>query len=148
MGGSRHSLVLIGCGPGIGRSIASVFASKRYDTIGLVARRQSQLDADRKAVEAVAPDTKTHTYVADIADGPSLKETLKQISHDIGIPETVYFNAAVIRPTSISDETEEAMIYDFKVRTLSASWQYLTNTSTRSPIRLFFTQHSGLFPSL
>ncbi|OAQ64601.1 short-chain alcohol protein [Pochonia chlamydosporia 170] len=115
MVGSRHSLVLIGCGPGIGRSIASVFASKRYDTIGLVARRQSQLDADRKAVEAVAPGTKVHTYVADIADGPSLKETLKQISYDIGIPETVYFNAAVIRPTSISDETEEAMIYDFKI---------------------------------
>jgi NAD(P)-dependent dehydrogenase (short-subunit alcohol dehydrogenase family) len=112
---SQNSLVLIGSGPGIGQSVAALFASKRYDTVVLVARRQEQLDLDRKAVEAAAPGVAVHTYVTDVADGVKLKKTLEKISSETKAPETVFFNAAIIRPTSIPEETEENMLYDFKV---------------------------------
>ena len=113
---SPNSFVLIGSGAGIGQSIAALFTSKRYNKVALIARRQEQLDIDRKAVEAAATGVIVHTYVADVADGHQFPETLKKISADVGVPETVYFNAAIIRPTSLLEETEEDMLYDFKVR--------------------------------
>lgn len=128
---SPNSLILIGSGPGIGQSVASLFATKRYNAIGLVARRQAQLDIDRKAVEAAAPSAKVYTYVADIADGPKLSKTLEKITSEIAVPETVFFNAAVIRPTSIAEETEEAMLYDFKVQ--YCSLPHLTEYLSRFP---------------
>jgi hypothetical protein len=100
--------------------MASLFASKRYDRVALVARREAQLNVDRKAVQAAAPNVKVYTYVADVSNGVQLKEALSKITVDVGAPETVYFNAAIIRPTSIMEETEEAMIYDFKVRQCSS----------------------------
>ncbi|KAH8886143.1 NAD(P)-binding protein [Thozetella sp. PMI_491] len=112
---SQYSLVLVGSGPGIGQAVAALFASKRYTKVALVARRQEQLNADREAVEAAAPGAVVRTYVTDVADGPQLKNTLAKIANDVGTPETVFFNAAIIRPTSISEETEENMIYDFKI---------------------------------
>lgn len=115
---SLNSFVLVGSGAGIGQAVAALFASKRYNKIALVARRQEQLDIDRNAVEDAAPGATIHTYVTDVADGQKLRETLKKISADVGVPETVYFNAAIIRPTSVVEETEETMIYDFKVSDL------------------------------
>src|ERR1700759_1672997 len=93
---SQKSLVLIGSGPGIGQSVAALFASKRYDTVVLVARRQEQLDIDRKAVETAAPGVSVYTYVTDVADGVELKKTLEKISSETKTPETVFFNAAII----------------------------------------------------
>ena len=112
---SLNSFVLIGSGAGIGQSVAALFASKRYSKVALVARRQEQLDIDRKAVEDTAPGVTVHTYVTDVADRQRFSETLNKISTDVGVPETVYFNAAIIRPTSILEENEDDMIYDFKV---------------------------------
>ncbi len=123
---SQNSLVLIGSGAGIGQSVAEVFASKRYSKVALVARRQEQLDTDRKAVEAAAPGVTVHTYVADVTNTPILKETLQKITADVGTPETVYFNAAIIRPTTVPEETEENMIYDFKVRCASSKLKTMT----------------------
>lgn len=112
---SPYALVLIGSGPGIGKSVAALFAAKRYNHVALVARRQQQLDIDRKAVEAAAPGVKVSTFVTDVADSEQFKKVLRAVSAEGPKVETVYFNPAVIRPTSIEEETEDQMIYDFKV---------------------------------
>lgn len=113
---SPYALVLIGSGPGIGQSVATLFAAKRYNHVALIARRQQQLDIDRKAVEAAAPGVNVSTFVTDVADGEQFKKVLRTVSAEGVKIETVYFNPAVIRPTSIEEETEDQMIYDFKVR--------------------------------
>lgn len=115
-----RSLVLIGSGPGIGQAVAALFAAKRYNTVALVARRQAQLDVDRKVVESAAPGVKVYTYVADVAESSQLKKALDGISADVKDVETVYFNPAIIRPSTIAEETEEALLYDFKVRSNEA----------------------------
>jgi short-subunit dehydrogenase len=113
---SPYALLLLGTGPGIGQAVASKFAAARYNTVALVARSQKTVDADRKAVEAAAPGVKVHTYTTDVADKTQLAKTLQQINAEVGVIETVYYNPAIIRPTKFEEETEEQMIYDFKVR--------------------------------
>ncbi|KAI1361609.1 NAD(P)-binding protein [Xylaria arbuscula] len=122
---SRH-LVLIGVGPGIGRSVACLFASKRYKNITLIARRAEQLEIERAQVEAAAGDSravKVRTDAVDISDHHALTKALADAEAALGKPECVYFNAARVVPSKLLSHSVEDIEYDFK---LTVSALYVT----------------------
>lgn len=112
-----YSLVIIGSGPGIGVHVGSLFASKGFTKIALVARNQDQLSKDKAQIEQAASNKTitVKTYPLDVTNLPQLSETLDQIGRDLGKPEFVFYNAAAVRPSKLLGYDEEDMLYEFKV---------------------------------
>jgi len=86
-------VVIIGAGPGIGRSVAMRFAREGL-AVGLVAR--GSLKEVAAAVESLGVPVVTAT--ADAGDEESLRGALSAVAERLGPPEVVVYNAAVIRP--------------------------------------------------
>jgi NAD(P)-dependent dehydrogenase (short-subunit alcohol dehydrogenase family) len=121
---SNKTLLLIGSGPGIGRSMASIFAAKRYNRVALIARNLNgdHLEEDRRAVQAASsPDVVVKTYACDVADTQKLLKTLEAVEADLGIVECIYFNPARIFPQPILEHDLEEVTYDWKVGCLLSS---------------------------
>ncbi|KAI1313777.1 NAD(P)-binding protein [Xylaria venustula] len=120
-------LVLIGVGPGIGRSVARLFAAKRYNHVTLIARRAEQLKIEQAEVEAAAQSqtlpVKVKTYTVDVADSTSLTNALIDAETALGKPECVYFNAARVVPSRLLGHDAKEIEYDFK---LTVSALYVT----------------------
>ncbi|KAK5996547.1 hypothetical protein PT974_01882 [Cladobotryum mycophilum] len=148
-------LVVIGSGPGIGRHVALAFAAKRYNKVALVARNPAKLKQDQEAVEAVVPGKLTvKTYSANINDGQQLSDVLVQIEHDLGTPETVFYNAAQVVPSKLLEVEEDYMVQEFKTTCtgvhVAAKWgipllQKLGETDPNS--RPTFLVTSSLLPA-
>ncbi|KAK3384690.1 hypothetical protein B0T24DRAFT_518643 [Lasiosphaeria ovina] len=121
---SDRSLVLIGSGPGIGVSVASLFAAKRFGKVVLIARRAEQLAADKRAVEAAAVtegllQVRVKTYAVDVVDTPALLAALDDAEAAFGKPEVVFFNAARVLPSALLEHDVAEIEYDLKI-TVSA----------------------------
>jgi NAD(P)-dependent dehydrogenase (short-subunit alcohol dehydrogenase family) len=87
--------VVIGAGPGIGRSVARRFAREGLP-VALIARSPGTL-AD--VAEAVSPfGVPVVTLTADSADETGLRAALDAASGALGLPDVVVYNAALIRP--------------------------------------------------
>jgi NAD(P)-dependent dehydrogenase (short-subunit alcohol dehydrogenase family) len=118
----RH-LVLIGIGPGIGRAVACLFASKRYNYVTLIARRAEQLETEQIAVEeataGVQVNVQVKTYVVDVADNGALSEALAKAEAAFGKPECVYCNAARVVPSQLLTHDVKDIEYDLKVEPLT-----------------------------
>ncbi|KAL7947559.1 NAD(P)-binding protein [Trichoderma barbatum] len=117
---SNNSVVIIGSGPGIGSHTAAIFASKRFNKVALVARNPAQLEKDAASVNSAAPgQVEVKTYSTDITDSKKLAATLEQITSDLGTPEFVLFNAAIIAMTPLLEFDDEGIIHDFKISTIA-----------------------------
>jgi NAD(P)-dependent dehydrogenase (short-subunit alcohol dehydrogenase family) len=112
-------LLLIGSGPGIGRSVASRFVQQHFDRVALIARNAEQLEKDREAVLATAAGVNraviVQTWQIDIANTERLKEALGEIEQ-FGRLECVYFNAARVGPSVLFETSVETIEEDFRVR--------------------------------
>ena len=117
MDSSDRTLFLIGTGPGNGRAISALFASKRYNRVALFARRAEQLkieaDALTKALGANAITVKT--WAVDVTDADSLLKVLGEADEELGMPECVYYNAARVLPSALLTHPVEDLEYDLKV---------------------------------
>ncbi|CAM1507791.1 Fc.00g046390.m01.CDS01 [Cosmosporella sp. VM-42] len=112
---TNRPLVVIGSGPGIGRHVACLFASRRFNKIALVARSQEKLARDQEAVTAVLPGKLTvRAYSVDVTETEKFAIVMDQIRRDLGSPEFVFYNAAEIAMTKLFETGEDQMIYDFK----------------------------------
>ncbi|KAK5627622.1 hypothetical protein RRF57_003337 [Xylaria bambusicola] len=119
-------LVLIGVGPGIGRSVACLFASKRYNKVTLIARRAEQLKIEQAQVEAATENSHpvtVKTYAVDISDHAALTAALIDAEASRGKPECVYFNAARVITSQLLIQDVKDIEYDFK---LTVSALYVT----------------------
>lgn len=146
---SNKTLVVVGIGPGIGRSVASLFASRRYDNVALIARRAEQLEVEKtllqEAVNVVnsttggsrerAPLT-VKTFAVDVVDTDALTEALDESDEALGKPECVFWNAARVLPSELLSHDVKEVDYDFKVRQAVASEQ---KPSSFSCLILMFT---------
>ncbi|KAK4166958.1 hypothetical protein QBC43DRAFT_11679 [Cladorrhinum sp. PSN259] len=113
---SDKSILVLGAGPGIGRSVASLFASKRYNNVVLVARRAEQLEVEKKAIEeAVGSQAKVKTYALDITKIDDLTKALEDADAAFGMPEVVFYNAARVLPSAFFTHPVEEIEYDFKI---------------------------------
>ncbi|MEU1733319.1 SDR family NAD(P)-dependent oxidoreductase [Streptosporangium sp. NPDC020145] len=88
-------VVVIGAGPGIGRSVAARFAREGLP-VALVARTDRTVKA---VAEAIAPaGVRVVALTADSADETALREALDTAAAEIGPPDAVVYNAAIVRP--------------------------------------------------
>jgi NAD(P)-dependent dehydrogenase (short-subunit alcohol dehydrogenase family) len=91
--------IVIGAGPGIGRSVARRFEREGFEA-GLISR--------------------TGPYQADVADEKSLRTALDAAVADLGLPEVVVYNAAVIQPDTSGELTVDEHLDRWRVNVLGA----------------------------
>jgi NAD(P)-dependent dehydrogenase (short-subunit alcohol dehydrogenase family) len=112
-----QTLVLIGSGPGIGVSVASLFAARKFDTIALMSRSESKLSNDRssilKAAEKAGRKVDVKVFAVDIT-APEYEKTLGEVSK-LGGVSCVVFNPARVGADTLFELGEEQMINDFQV---------------------------------
>ena len=112
-------LVLVGTGPGIGLSTATLFASKGFN-VALLSRNADRLEQEVEKVGAAGQGrVKVISFPVDVSDHVALKKTLGEVEQQMGKPEVVVSNAARIARTNIGETIEEDIIEDFKVSELS-----------------------------
>ncbi|KAL2840274.1 hypothetical protein BJY01DRAFT_250053 [Aspergillus pseudoustus] len=120
----RRLLLLLGSGPGIGASIASLFTKNHpFNAIALIARTASQLERDHETVLAAAAtagrqDIDVRTWQVDIGDLDLLQRTLGEIEA-FGQLECVYFNAARVGPSPLLEFGVCGIEEDFRVSNLA-----------------------------
>jgi NAD(P)-dependent dehydrogenase (short-subunit alcohol dehydrogenase family) len=111
-------IVVIGSGPGIGVSTASLFAARKFKKVALIARNPSRLAQDREAVLAAArkygKEVDVGTWSCDITDTPRFDEVLKAVE-TIGTVSCMLYNAAEVVPSELFTFPEEDIIRHFKV---------------------------------
>jgi len=113
---SDKTILVLGAGPGIGRSVTSLFASRRYNNVVLIARRAGQLAVEKRAVQdAVGRRVNIKTYAVDTAKTEDLLQALDDADAAFGKPEVVFYNAARVLPSAIVDHPVEDIEYDLKI---------------------------------
>ncbi|KAH6606922.1 hypothetical protein Trco_006075 [Trichoderma cornu-damae] len=119
---SNNTVVIVGSGPGIGTNTAAVFASRKFNKVALIARNPIQLEKDAATVASAGNGNVTvKTYSTDILDSAKFVATLNQIDQDLGNPEVVLFNAALVMESRHLEVTDEELLRDFKVSTVALS---------------------------
>lgn len=104
--------VVVGAGPGIGRSIAMRFALGGA-AVGLVARKRDALQSFVDMITASGHTAKA--FVADAEHAPSLKDALGAVEHDLGPIDVLVYNAAVLRPGGPLEVGVEQLVREFRV---------------------------------
>lgn len=118
---SHGALVVIGSGPGIGRTTAAQFASQGFKHIYLLSRDKSRLAEDAKAVSTVSSSAKVDVLQIDLgADESAVRNVLKEVDSKIGAAgvqlEVVLYNAARVGPSLILQSEAQQLTDDLKVR--------------------------------
>jgi NAD(P)-dependent dehydrogenase (short-subunit alcohol dehydrogenase family) len=95
-------LIIVGVGPGIGVSVARRFAREGF-SIGVIARSQATVDA---AIRAVSESNVVACGVtADAGDEVELASALDELIGQLGVPDVVVYNAAIIQFDSLGELT-------------------------------------------
>ncbi|MER7369458.1 SDR family NAD(P)-dependent oxidoreductase [Nonomuraea wenchangensis] len=100
--------MIIGAGPGIGRSVARRFAAEGMP-VALVSRTGRALDV-----------AGARGYTADCADEDALRAALDAARADLGVPDVVVYNAAIIRPDTTGEATMRAHLDAWAVNVVGA----------------------------
>ncbi|RFU75742.1 hypothetical protein TARUN_6501 [Trichoderma arundinaceum] len=117
---SDNAIVVVGSGPGIGTNTAAIFAAKKFNKVALIARNPVQLEKDAATVsDAANGNVIVKTYSTDILDPEKFNATLKQINQDLGTPEVVLFNAALVMESRHMEVSDEELLRDFKISTVA-----------------------------
>ncbi|KAI0481315.1 NAD(P)-binding protein [Xylariaceae sp. FL0804] len=116
MASASRTLFVIGSGPGIGRAVTSLFSSKRYNNVALVARRAEQLGLEKTALEeAVGAGVNVKTYAVDVVDTDAFSRALQDAEAALGRPECIFYNAARVVPSELLTHDVADVEYDFKI---------------------------------
>lgn len=109
--------VVIGAGPGIGRSVARRFAREGMP-IGLIARTAGTL-AD--VAEAVSPfGVPVVSLTANSTDETALRAALDTAAGEFGLPDAVIYNAAIIQPDTPGQLPARAQLDAWAVNVVGA----------------------------
>lgn len=118
MSTTDRTLIVIGSGPGIGRSVSTLFASKRYNNVALIARRAEQLELEKSALEeALGNNVKVKTFAVDVVHTEALLHALGEAESHFGKAECIFYNAARVLPSKLLEHDVKEIEYDFKVGT-------------------------------
>jgi NAD(P)-dependent dehydrogenase (short-subunit alcohol dehydrogenase family) len=88
------SAVIMGVGPGLGRSIARTFAQAGYP-VAMLARDHAKLDGN--AAEIAPGRRNVRGYAADAANPDGLRAALRAAIAELGAPDVLVYNIAVVR---------------------------------------------------
>ncbi|KAF2085254.1 putative short-chain alcohol dehydrogenase [Saccharata proteae CBS 121410] len=139
----RGTLVVFGSGPLIGSHIASLFASRGFQQVILLARNAQHLEKEAEFVKSAASSSSTqvHTMTIDLLDTAGIKKTLTELDeHFSKMPlECVLYNAANVRESPMFSFPAEEMEKDWKIAVQSlyivAGWAmpHLTQLASSAP---------------
>jgi NAD(P)-dependent dehydrogenase (short-subunit alcohol dehydrogenase family) len=119
---TSETLVVIGSGPGIGVSTASLFALKKFNKVALISRDKKRLEKDREAVlsflsSRTGKKIEVKTWSADVIDSASYKTVLEEVEK-FGEITCVVFNPARVEPSELFTFDENEIVKDFMVSVL------------------------------
>src|ERR1022692_3110306 len=109
--------VVIGAGPGIGRSVARRFARESMP-VALIARNEGTLEDVAKAVSPYGMPVVCLT--ADSTDETALRAALDAAAGKFGPPDVVVYNAAIIRADAPGELTAAAHLEAWAVNVIGA----------------------------
>ncbi|WP_106396412.1 SDR family NAD(P)-dependent oxidoreductase [Actinocorallia populi] len=109
--------VVIGAGPGIGRAVARRFAREGLP-IALIARGAETLSA---AARDLAPSgVRVAALAADSSDDTALRAALDRAADELGPPDVVVYNAAVVRADALGELSVRAHLDAWAVNVVGA----------------------------
>jgi len=114
---AQKIISIIGMGKGIGLGVAEKFAAEGY-TVCMFARKIDALSGFQKNL--TEKGYTAYAYVADASKPESLKAALQKQIDEQGAPTVLLYNAAVLRPISILEDTAEGLTQDFQVNVAGA----------------------------
>jgi short-subunit dehydrogenase len=114
---AKGACILVGAGPGLGAALAERLGREGRD-VGLIARRASELEAQRRALSERG--ITATTAAADAADAASLREAVERIASELGDVEALVYNAAVLARGTPSRLDPRALVDDFRVNVVGA----------------------------
>lgn len=133
------TLVIVGAGPGLSRSVAEKFGAKGFN-VALIARRQSELDAH---VASLAKRSITAAgFAADATNEQQLSGAFANIREKFGQVDVLLYNAAVIAPVSAVDATAQLTNDHLQVNLIggiSSAQQVVPEMVERGSGTIFFT---------
>ncbi|MFD4795283.1 SDR family NAD(P)-dependent oxidoreductase [Streptomyces anulatus] len=113
---TQGSAIVIGAGPGLGLALARTFHDAGHP-VALLSRNEERLNrfvADLPGGEPV------RAYGADIADRDALRAAIATAIDDLGAPEVLLYNAAVMRTDSPTEGDDASWVNSFEVNVLGA----------------------------
>jgi short-subunit dehydrogenase len=143
-------LLVIGSGPGIGVTTASLFAQKKFSKIALISRDKTRLSKDRdtilQAVQSAGKTAEVKIWSVDITNSTAFTAVLKETEKFASF-SCVLFNAARVEPSDLLTFSEEEILKDFKVPSLSIppTFSVLTDPFEDNDHRPLY--HSTMGPS-
>jgi short-subunit dehydrogenase len=115
---SSNALLVIGSGPGIGISTASLFAQKKFSKVALISRDKARLSQDRdtilQSLQSTNRKVEIKTWNVDITNTTAFKAVLKE-TEKFATFSCVLFNAARVEPSELLTFPEEELVKDFMV---------------------------------
>ena len=109
--------VVIGVGPGIGTSVARVFARDGLP-VGLIARSEATVEAAQQALPAQG--VPTYRATADAADPDQVRAALAGFEDAYGVPDVLVYNAAIIQQDALGDLDVQRHLQAYAVNVVGA----------------------------
>ncbi|MEV0193884.1 SDR family NAD(P)-dependent oxidoreductase [Kitasatospora purpeofusca] len=109
--------VIVGAGPGIGQAVALRFAREGLP-VGLVARSGATAEAVAEAVRQAGGKAAVRT--ADSTDEQALRAALDGLTEELGQPDALVYNAALIRPDAVGESSAREQLDAWAVNVVGA----------------------------
>ncbi len=118
---SSNGLLVIGSGPGIGVTTASLFSQKSFSKVALISRDKTRLSKDRdtilKDANSAGKTVEIEVWSVDITNTKAFTAVLKE-TEKFATFSCVLFNAARVEPSDLLAFPEEEILKDFKVHSV------------------------------
>jgi NAD(P)-dependent dehydrogenase (short-subunit alcohol dehydrogenase family) len=113
----RPACLIVGAGPGIGRSVALAFAREGYD-LALAARHPARLAEFKPDLDKAGAASRT--YAVEAGDEGSIRALFAAVRKDLGDPEVVVYNPAAHSPGKPTTLDAGQLAADFRVNVTGA----------------------------
>jgi len=117
------TLLLVGSGPGVGLTTATLFAAKKFDKVALLSRSKDRLVTERETLLSALPagrNVEVKTWDVDIVATEKYKSVLKEVEEWSGDGvDCVLFNAARIIPSPMLEFPAEEIVNDFMLTNIA-----------------------------
>ncbi|MCU1407308.1 MAG: short-chain dehydrogenase/reductase [Glaciihabitans sp.] len=114
---TQGTAIIVGAGPGLGFALARSFAAAGH-SIALLARNADKLDT--LATELRNDSIDARGYAADASDPASLRAALTKAIDELGAPEALIYNAALLRQDTPTDGDDAGWVNALAVGVLGA----------------------------